>query len=349
MPTEIIANTFPREWIYGEYEQDINQSLIQQLNQRWHDQDNLLVGTTWLGPETQAHIQRLQQAGRKFDRLVITSTVDVALNFEVYPLLDQLVQTFDIKTVYRVGNFDGDYEFNIFAIVCGDHFRHYETEDLILRELRWRYCAYNRKPYLHRLLLVQQLVDQGLESHGVITLGRQFPGEPDHGYYRSIGERNEDYREWGHWYTDVGTAHDIPHDLFSLHNFTVWQHHFLHIVGATAAYNECDVFVNQIMFKPLIGLRPFVINGQTRQYDYLRRHGFRTFNHYWPQFNLEQGFYGTAELAMTLTDLVKWLVSLTDQEIMHMYQSMLPDLLHNRQRWFEWAREQKHRVHNLFQ
>jgi hypothetical protein len=27
---------------------------------------------------------------------------------------------------------------------------------------------------------------------------------------------------------------------------------------------------------------------------------------------------------------------------------MLPDLIHNRQRWYTWADEQKHQVENLF-
>lgn len=350
MTVEIIADTFPESWSYGHYEIEINHSLQQQIQRLWPDTATLLFGTTWMGPQTDQKILELEQQGRRFDRLIITSTVDAVENFRVYPLIDRLQQTFGIQEVYRVGNFDGDYEFNIFAIACADNFRHYNTDDLVLRDLRWRYCCYNRKPYLHRLQLVQELVNQGLESHGVITLGRAFPGEPDHGLYRSIGEKNQDYRDWGHWYPDSpdATSHDIPHDLYSLHNWSVWQGHFLHIVGATAAYNEPDTFVNQINFKPLIGMRPFVINGQTKQYDYLRRAGFRTFNHYWPQFDLERKYMGNTDLAITITDLIKQLVSLSDQDVMSMYAHMLPDLLHNRLRWFEWAQEQKTRVHNLF-
>jgi hypothetical protein len=351
MTTELIANTFPDHWVYGEYEQRINQSLIKQMNQRWPNSNNLIVGTTWMGPATEQQIQIFANAGRKFENLVITSTVDAALNFEVYPLIDRLVELFGITQIFRVGNFDGDYEFNIFAVCCKDYFKSYNTQDLVLQDLRWRYCAYNRKPYPHRVQLVAELVAQDLETHGVITLGRAFPSDPDHGLYRSIGEKHQDYVEWGHWYEGDGTAatpHEIPHDLFSLHNWTVWQHHFLHIVGATAAHNEPDTFVNQINFKPLIGMRPFVINGQTKQYRYLRQHGFRTFNQYWPQFDVEQGYYGSNDLAICLTNLVKWLVSMSDQEIMSMYTDMLPDLEHNRLRWYEWANEQSHKVEHLF-
>lgn len=350
MTVKIIADTFPAQWSYGHYEQEILRSIEQQIHSRWPNSDSLLLNTTWMGPQTYDQITVLEQQGQQFDQLIVVSTVDAVENFVVYPLIERLQKTFGIEQVYRVGNFDGDYEFNLFAIACADNFKQYNTNDLVLQTLRWRYCCYNRKPYTHRLTLVRELVEQGLELHGVITLGRAFPGQPDHELYRSIGERNDDYRQWGHWYSDSpnDTSHDIPHDLYSLHNWSVWSQHFLHIVGATAPHNEPDIFVNQINFKPLIGMRPFVINGQTRQYQYLRRHGFRTFNHYWPQFDLEQGYYGNTALARTIVDLVKWLVEQSDQEIMAMYQDMLPALEHNRLRWAEWAQEQKSRVHCLF-
>jgi hypothetical protein len=351
MPTTVIANSFPEHWSYGHYEIKIHHSIQQQMDVRWPHSDNLLVSTTWMGPRTEQLILDSAAAGAKFENLVITSTVDAAYNFQCYPLIDRLVSLFDIKQVYRVGNFDGDYEFNLFAVACLHNFKHYEQQDLVMKTPRWRYCAYNRKPYLHRVLLVREFVQQGLEPHGVITLGYAFPGDPDHGLYRSIGEKSQDYAEWGDWYGEgtSATPHEIPHDLYSLHNFQVWQNHFLHIIGTTAPYNEPDTFVNQISFKPLIGLRPFVINGQTKQYSFLRKYGFRTFNHYWPQFDVEQSYYDTNQLAQTLADLVKWLVSLSDQQITDMYNDMLPDLIHNRQRWFEWAQEQQHRVDNLFQ
>lgn len=350
MTTVVIANTFPEHWSYGRYEIDIHRSIQQQMDQRWPHSKFLLWGTTWMGPATEQAMQAQADAGATFDNLVVTSTVDAALNFQVYPLIQRLVDTFGIGNVYRVGNFDGDYEFNIFAVACLDHFRVYDQDQLIMCQPKWRYCCYNRKPYEHRRQLVGELIVRGLDKHGVITLGHSFPGEPDHGLYRSIGERNQDYVEWGHWYSDSldATPHEIPHDLYSLHNWHVWQQHFLHIVGATAPFNEPDIFINQINFKPLIGMQPFVINGQTRQYQYLRRHGSRTFNHYWPQFDLEQNYNGSDSLARSLADLVEWLSRLDDQQIISMYHSMLPDLIHNRQRWFEWAAEQKHRVHNLF-
>lgn len=353
MTTEVIATTFWPTWSYGAYQIEINKSLQQQITQRWPDKNCLLFDTTWMdGPQTDERLDQLQASGMKFDILVMTSTVDAPMSHLYEPMIERLIQTFDIKHVIKAGNFDGDYEFNIFAIACLDNFKSYQTEDLHLQSACWRYCAYNRKPYPHRVDLVKQLVDQGLEPYGVITLGKPGPNWPEHNLYRSIGEKDQDYVQWGHWYT-LGsleaTPHEIPHDLYSLHNWVVWQNHFLHIISTTEAGNHNNIFLNQISFKPLIGMRPFVIHGQTRQYEFLRRNGFKTFNQWWPNFDETMPWsHDSSELSLQISNLIKYLVSLSDQEILDMYQDMLPDLLHNRNRWFEWAQEQKHRVENLF-
>lgn len=351
MPLYTIADSFPAHWSYGQYEQQIHASIAAQIQALWPEQHTLLLSTTWMGPQTQRQIDQLASSQPELDRLVITSTVDSVQNFEIYPLIDALQARFRIKHVSRVGNFDGPHEFNLFAVACGDNFQHYNTEDLILQQAPWLYCCYNRKPYQHRVDMVRTLVQRGLDSLGTVTLGRAFPGEPDHGLYRSIGEQDQDYVKHGHWY-DLGTEatpHEIPHDLYSLHNWQRWSGHFLHIVNTTTASNEQDIFANQITFKPLIGLRPFVINGQTRQYQWLRNQGFRTFEHHWPWANLTQGYYGNTGLAQAIADVVQSLAALSESEILALYHSMLPDLIHNRQRWLEYVDQQRHRINHLFQ
>ena len=42
------------------------------------------------------------------------------------------------------------------------------------------------------------------------------------------------------------------------------------------------------------------------------------------------------------------LVTLDKKEIIAMYNDMLPDLKHNRDRFFEFAKEQQHKMNNLF-
>ena len=125
-----------------------------------------------------------------------------------------------------------------------------------------------------------------------------------------------------------------------------WQGHFLHIVGSTEFLPWDPVFVNQIEFKPIIGLRPFVINGQTTIYKWLRKNGFRTFNHYFPGIELEN--CAEYEVHDSLIKVLQYLQNLSKAELLNMYRDMWPDLLNNRNRFFEFAQEQQNKILHLF-
>jgi len=351
MPTHTIARTFPTKWIYGEYEEKILHSLTAQIDSHFPDQNNLILNFTWHGPWTDTEVDDYISTGKKIDQLFVVCTVDGYLG-TLDHYIKRLKDTVGVSTVHWIGNFENSpFEFNFFAIVCRDHFKKYDTQDLMLTDVKHAFVSYNRKPYPHRLEFVRELVNTGLNNHGVITMGRSFPGE-DHGLFMSIGEREEDYVKYGHWYEPgtESTPHEIPHDLFSLHNWSVWQHHFLHVTGATIFPDYLPVFVNQIHFKPIIGLRPFIINGQSKQSAYLRKHGFRTFEKWFPGTEVNTSPPEAAEQSKNqLVNTLQNLVKLSPTQMLDMYQSMLPDLLHNRQRWFEWADEQAALAEDIFQ
>jgi len=352
-----ISNTFPDTWIYGRYEQSILASIQHQIDQHWPNQNNLLFNTTWRHkPDEDVILHDCLNSGVSFDHLFVVATVD---RFDLHhePVVLDMVKRLGIKHTYFLGNFDTprpgwapDHSttiyFNFFAIVCRDHFKQYQTEELILNDPKYPFISYNRKPYQHRLQFVKQLIQHNLKDLGVVTLGRAFPGDtgPDSELYFSIGEKNQDYVKYGHWYTDHpdATPHDIPHDLFSLHNMHYWKHHFLHVVGETSADSR-NTFINQIDFKPIIGMRPFLINGQTQNYAFWENNGFRTFDHYFPNLKLRNTHKHDA-----LIGALKQLTAMSSNELLAMYNRMLPDLLHNRQRWYTWANEQAHKVDNLF-
>jgi len=337
MATTQIGNFFPDTWIYGDYEQRILADIVRQVNRAWPNGHNVVFSLTWNGPQTLEEIAQLPQP---VDRLFLVSTVDA-----VPHAAKKFVEQIQPKELYQLGNFDSAHQFNFFAIVCLENFEKYNTQDLILRDLKYRWISYNRKPYEHRREFVHALRDNDLLSTGIVTLGRQFPGDDRPELYLTIGERDEDYQKYGHWYPmgTEATPHEIPHDLFSLHNWHYWQHHFLHIVGCTWPYNDDHLFTNQIDFKPILGLRPFIINGQTRKYAWWREQGFRTFESWFPT-----DLVNSTNLAQQLIDTVKYVNGLSLEQLQNMYNDMLPDLLHNRQHWFAWAQDQRNRVGALF-
>ena len=124
-----------------------------------------------------------------------------------------------------------------------------------------------------------------------------------------------------------------------------WKHHFLYIVGATMFWPWDDIFVSESQFKPIIGLRPFIINGNTRTYKWLRDRGFRTFNHYFPFADLENTHEDMVH--PEIIKVLEWLANVDDNELLGMYNRMLPDLLYNREHFFKFASEQKNKIENL--
>ena len=99
------------------------------------------------------------------------------------------------------------------------------------------------------------------------------------------------------------------------------------------------------MWKPIIGLRPFLIHGQTSIYQWLRNNGFKTFNHHWTHIDVEND----TDVHATTVEVLRYLSAKSNAELMELYTAMLPDILFNRVRYYEFAKEQKYKTKHLFQ
>jgi hypothetical protein len=159
-----------------------------------------------------------------------------------------------------------------------------------------------------------------------------------------LGESIEEYKE-GNW--GMTDTFGIPHDIHTLGNIETWRTHFLTIVSETEFWPWDNTFVSEKTWKPIIGLRPFVLNGQTKIYKYLRDNGFYTFNHYWPHIEMEE--LPEFEVHNSLINVIKFLSTLSNTTLLEMYADMLPALEHNRNRFFEFANEQQYKIDHLFE
>jgi hypothetical protein len=261
------------------------------------------------------------------------------------------------------------YEFDSVAIITAQRFKTYTEEELLLTDVRYRFISYSRKERYHRLLLTQALLDQKLDKHGIVTMGVN-PDEPDWGHLnRTIGETPEQFADSGS--LDVHGIHDhanVPHDLWSLGNLHLWRHHFLHVVNESMFLDfedrrdhdrypyrgACSVdgnmtkrkFVSEKIWKPIIGMRPFVLNMNPVMYDWLESRGFHTFRKYWP---VDITDAPVPRMALKTIDkicqIIKWLTEMPDSDILALYEQMRPQLHQNRVRFFDYAREQKEKFY----
>jgi hypothetical protein len=336
-----IGTSMPEQWLYGREERKIINLISDKINSKWPNDRNLLINLTWLGVGFDnglwTEVCKIIEKKEHYDRVIMLSTVDPLFITpdEVQWLNDNL----PTDVVYWAGNYQSDHEFNFFAIVGKRLFHRYEDSSVIMTQPKYLFLNYNRKPRQHRIDFVRKLLTSGLAERGAFTLGRDknniFSQEND--LYFTLGENQNDYKDCMH----AVEGFDIPDDVLSLHNMHYWQNHFLNIVGATQFWPWDPIFVTESQFKPMIGLRPFVINGNTNTYQWLERNGFRTFNKYFP-VDLE------VHETCVHDSIIEVLRYLETQNLQDLYNQMMPDLLYNKNRFYEFADEQEYKLNHLF-
>jgi len=344
MSLTYIGTSFDINEPYGPGEHAIIESVKTQIEQTFPNDQCLLINLTWFGPqfsESNSKWDDVMEAG-EFDRVFLLATVDPPMigDYEI----SEIRRVTNAIHVYLLGNFDSPHAFNFFAPVVADRFVKYNDDDLRLENIEKIFVSYNRKPKVHRVEFVQRLRDTKLDQYGTITLGIDETNIQNAGVahdYISIGEQQEDYVSLGnhpaHW------GFGIPLDNFSLHRMDIWKKTFLYVVGATEFQPHDNLFCQQDTFKAILGERPYIINGVQRTYRWLRYHGFRTFNHYWSHIDVENG-----PVHEGLVEVIRFLSKKSESELKEMYIDMLPNLTYNRQRFYEFAEEQRNRIANIF-
>lgn len=329
-----IGRTFPTNWDYGLFEKKTIDNIIDQIERKFPLDNNIIINTTWFftndDNENWIKCKNLVENNNS-GNVFLLAFVDPAPNPRD---LEKILQLFCNCNIYKIGNFSGEFAWDFASTVLCDRFKKYNEDEIILTDIKYNFLSYSRKPHLHRLNLYKKYVDNNLLDSGIATLGKG----PNHNFDATLDENLEDYVKHGHWFKNndrMFNEHGIPHDLFSLGRIDIWKHHFLNIVNETMRNWELqELMVTEKTFKPLIGMRPFLINGDVRSYQWLRDRSFKTFNHLFPS---------NGDIIETLL----WLKGQPKETIQQLYNSMLPDLLHNRNRFFEFAQEEKLRFDNI--
>jgi len=335
MSVTSVGNTLSTADKYQNSEQKIWDNVYDQINLAFPCADNLLINMTWFGPQFEDSawytLLEFKEQNRSFDNIFFLATVDPP--FLNVTELQEVKNMVNAIYVYYIGNFDSPHQFNFFAPLLAKNFKTYAEDELLLKKIKYVYVNYNRKPKTHRINFVNALLDQKLDQCGVVTIGTDETSD----LYLNFEGNNEDKDH------DIGD-YGMPMVYYDLGPSFVWNHTFLYINAATEFNPNNDLFCQQDVFKPLIGLRPYVMNGVQKTYHWLRYHGFKTFNHYWEHIDIENG-----DVHKTIIELIKFLKEIEKEELISMYNDMLPDLMYNKERFFEFADEQKYKMEHIFE
>jgi hypothetical protein len=345
----VIGTTFPATWQYGPEEIEIYRSTATQIDQHFPDQRNLLINTTWFGPQFNnnewAKAQRLIANKETFDNLFLLSVIDpLYLSDKDTTYLECNLQT---TATYRIGMFaHSKFEWNFHSVVGAKYCPDLTVQEIKLTWPEHTFLLYQRKPRRHRVELTELLIKRGYDTDGVITLGSNKNSSYDWSEGLSsklitIEDLPSNYKHNGQ-HDDFG---GVPNDLVTLGRLDIWQRHFLNVVSETQFNNWDPTFITEKTWKPIIGLRPFVIHGQRNVYSWLQNNGFQTFNHYWSHIPCDTG----EDQHGNVIDVIDFLCKKSKDELVCMYADMLPVLEYNRSRFFEFAQEQKYKMNHLFQ
>ena len=345
-----VGTHFPANWQYGPQEIDIIDKTAKQIEDKFGSERNLLINTTWFGPQfgngQWDNIERLFKENARFDNLFLLSVIDPLYLMDKH--ISEMCVKFGVKQTYRIGMFDaGKYEWNFHAIVGPQVMPDYKNEDVMLKTCTKDFLCYQRKPRPWRVDFAKLAIEHDLVDNGIITLGAMSEDDLDWSEGRTwepmtLDESHEPYKNDG----QNNPAHygGIPNDLVTVGNLNVWNQCLLYISSETCFNHWEPVFVNERIWKPMIGLRPFIIQGNPKTYAWLEKNGFKTFNRYWPDIDLEH----SVDVLNDHIKVLKFLASKSTEDKMSMYQDMLPDLIYNKQRFYEFSNEQKHKMENIF-
>lgn len=348
---ERIGTTFPLSWQYGPDEMEIFDSTVDQVNKHFPDDRNLVINTTWFGSQFDNDgWKRINALDCKFDNLFLLAVIDPIYLMECD--LQFIMTKFGITTVYRIGMFaNSEYEWNFHSVAVRRHCPSYDMDQVLMRDPKYVYMLYQRKPRLHRIQITNLMIERGLDQRGILTLGDNTGSQYDWSQGElsqqsappllTIEDSPENYKHNGS-HTDFG---GIPNDLVSLGRLDLWKQHFLNVISETEFDNWNPRFVTEKTWKPMIGLRPFIIHGQTEIYAWLRDQGFETFNDYWSHIPVET----SDDQHGTVLSVIESLCEMHPQQLQDLYHDMRPRLLHNFRRYQDFSREQEHKMHNLFQ
>ena len=336
----------PVQGYWGKYESKTINSIKRQIENKFIDQTNMIINLTWFGPHflNSDYYQLKKYTNTKIDNLFFICSSDPIM---ITPdIVADIVELLGNPVVYKLGNFDDGLSFNFFSFAIADNFVKYQDEEIILGDLKYIFLNYNLKPREHRVNFVKKLIKEDLLKYGMTTIGKpntMYDNDPDNKLFMAIPESQEQLTGPGEIAVNSKKDFGIPADVLSLGNREIWQTHFLNIVSETEFNPWDNIFVSEKTWKPIIGLRPFLLNGNIRTYQWLRDNGFKTFTHYFNNIETAKDY----EVHDSIINSIKYLISIEPKEIQLMYADMLPDLHHNKHRFFEFAREQNYKVDNL--
>jgi hypothetical protein len=251
MPTIIKSdNGFPRSWKAGRLEYLVKHIIETKLQKLSVDRV-MLINTTWLLDRDIA--AEIQQADPDF--IVCHNFVD-----PIIPEIHNTIINTGVPCVFLGNNSQCRIDFWAMAI----DLNFFTYNDLELNNDAKKFICLNRKPHVHRKILVNKL--QEFEQLGYISLANQTVDTEFSSAQGIFDTASDEFA--------------VKNDIYSLGDLSVWKNSYLCLVTETVFSTPSveDFFISEKTWKPILGQRPFFVYGQPGLRQYLQQQGFDIFN-----------------------------------------------------------------------
>jgi hypothetical protein len=318
----MIVKTFDNGWGTNyplkKFEQDIVHSMLKK--QFDDDSKTVIINSVWY---TQEYHQQVvsQLLNLDFDSIVLVAMIDAAIpQIEWY-------QEFN-RPVYAVGYYPGNNSLDFWALFVDQFFKKEKISQLADHtQISLPYMCLNRKPHSHRVHLYNQLVELGIADAGIVSMG---------GSGQAIKSLDID-NEHDTFAPNASREHTgIPNDIASLGHLSNWKKSFLNIVTETVYDINKNGFVSEKIFKPIVGLRPFLVYDADGAVNWLESRGFEPYT---------QDFTDITDLDLSLPENTSLFLKTLCEQPQSYYQSkfvaLMPKLLYNRNQFNTYVEIQK--------
>jgi hypothetical protein len=321
------------------YEQQWVDNLKNEIQNTSPYQFNYLINITWIDRDQQDYwINWIDEAHAPNNcKIWISGSIDSVewiTNSNFYKTLEQ--RGYEVTTIgYSKHHWHSWFPYYLYD--------KNQTINTTLQNIKYLYLNYNRKPKHHRFLLVDKLRDHNLLHLGYVTFQQ--------GYYSMLDELTGN-TELNFHDEKVKSEPDLyikpkdlkysrPEDVSSLGNLDIWNNTYLIIVSETEFYDPYHL--SEKTWKPIIGSRPFVLNGNYTMTSVLKKLGFYT-----PSMLFDNEDLDSCS-ADSIIELLQYLKTLNNEQLMNLYNKQLPMIEYNYKRFVEIATGDRTKILNWSQ
>ena len=241
---------------------DLERGYIDKVVQACKPTD-LFINSVWF--EYDDEMKRL--LSKKPERIIIYSGYDWDDRGYRKPVHDKIKEHCD--NIVYIGNTDGKGYFSLWLFFVEKYASKFYKDIPDSLSINKLFMCLNRRCHEHRVSIVKSFYDNNLEDYGYISLG----DDPEN-TFKPIFLPEDIINKDGD--KASGKAFGITNDISGLGNPQYWNDHLINVTTETSVNN--NTFISEKTWKPILGLKPFMILGDPKLYEYLHDYGIDTFD-----------------------------------------------------------------------